>query len=117
MLKLKTYEDQAKLGVVLAAISLVAALCGAYGVLSRFEFETFFTYYSPNSLRLPLIGAALLGSVLCGAVAFFIGFSTAGQRRNKATNVSWLAFFLSAAGMTLAMSVGIFFFLTRSPLI
>ena len=116
MLKLKTYEDQAKLSVLLGLIGLLAAFGAIVAIAYAFRADGFFTLYRPGSFRLPAIAGGVLLGLAGGGGAFLLGLLTAGQRRNKAIRLSWTGFFLGAGAMTLAMSAGLFFYLTRQAI-
>lgn len=113
-LNLHKYENQARLSVAMAVVGLVGCV-GAVALLVRnFNPADRFVYYGASSMYLPLLGVMLLVSLGGGAIGFFVGISSAGQRRNKAANVAWAGFFLSAAVITLALCAGIFFYFTRN---
>lgn len=116
MLSWKTYEDQARLSVVFAALSLLAGLAASGLILRNFDAELFFVNFNKRGMWLPVLGLGLATSMAFGTAGFFLGIYTAGQNRNKATNLSWMGFFGSAAALTLAMSAGLFFFLTRNAM-
>ena len=113
MLKLKTYEDQATLSIVLAGAGMLAAVAAIAILLRRFDADEFYVTYSPKSMYLPALGICILSALAGGAGGFFLGFYTAGQRRNKTPNRSWAGFFIGAVAITLALSTGIFFYFTK----
>ncbi|MBN2447942.1 MAG: hypothetical protein JXO22_14515 [Phycisphaerae bacterium] len=114
MLKLKTYEDQATISIILAAGGILGGAAATVIMMRRFDADAFYVTYSPQSLFLPALGVCLLGALAGGAGGFLLGFYTASQRRNKATRRSWTGFFLGAVAITLALSCGIFFYLTKN---
>ncbi|MCK4341904.1 MAG: hypothetical protein KAY37_09305 [Phycisphaerae bacterium] len=113
-----TYENQATLSIVLAAVGGVAFLLAA-GLLWRnfTDFETFWVSFNPKSMYQPLLGLVLFIALAVGAVGFFIGLNSAGQRRNTRSRLSWLGFFLNAGVIALALCAGIFFVIARHPFI
>jgi hypothetical protein len=116
MLSWKTYEDQARLSVILAILSMLAGLAAVGLILRNLDAELFFVNFRKSGLFLPIMGLGLLVALGAGAGGFFLGLHTAGQSRNKATNLSWLGFFGSAASLTIALSAGVFFFFTRNAI-
>lgn len=115
-MNLKTYEGQARLSISLAIVASVFALAAGFLILQNFRTKEFATFYNPNSLRQPLVLATVGFSVLCGSIGLFLGISSAEQRRNTKPKLSWTGFFFSAAAVTLALSLGIFFWSTKLPL-
>ncbi len=113
---MKTYEDQAKLSVYASIVAGLASLASVALILRNFDSEEFFVNYASGTLWLPAVAASLLVALGAGALAFFMGLYTAGQRRNKKTNLSWLAFFISAGAITIALSAAVFFVLTRNQI-
>lgn len=111
---LKSYENQAKLSVFLGFFSLAAAI-GVVAMLGRnFSAEHFYVTYSSSGLWFPMLGAGMGLGLLAGAVGFFVGLNSAGQRRNNRSSLSWQGFFLNAGVITILMSAAIFFFFTRN---
>jgi hypothetical protein len=111
--KKKTYEQQAKLSVILAVFGGFCTLAGAGIIYDAFDWDTLWVTYSRDTLRMPAIGGALFLGLASAGLGFLVGFNSAGQRLNKKNNLSWTGFFLSAAVITLAMSCGLFFFFFR----
>lgn len=112
--KFKTYEDQARLSVILAAIGCVCAVVAAVAVLKRFEPEQFWVKYGSHSMLLPVLGATLLLALGASVTGFFVALHSAGQRRNKRSRLSWTGFFLNAGVITITLSIAIFFALARN---
>ena len=108
-----TYEKQAMLSVLLAAVGLLCTLAGATFILQAFHPAEFQVIYSTGSPRLPAIGGALFVGLVSGGVGFMLGLGSAGQRLNKRSRLSWTGFFFSAGVITLALCCAIFFWFTR----
>ena len=108
-----TYEDQAKLSVVLAVVGGVCVLASTVFILQRFDFRNFWIVYNPRSLRLFAIGIPLAAAMGASGIGFLIGLNSAGQRLNKKNKLSWTGFFLNATVITLALCCGIFFWLAK----
>jgi hypothetical protein len=111
--KKQSYEQQATISLALAVIGGLCALVGTAAILQNFQWENFWTLYNPRSLRQAAILGPLLLACACGAAGFLFGFNSAGQRLNKKNGRSWAGFFLNAVVLALAMSAGIFFWITR----
>lgn len=118
-LKLKTYEDQAKLSVWLAALGGLAAL-GVLVLIFRnasFEGSTIYVTYNPNGFWLPTLGVGILVALAAAAIGFFVALNSAGQRRNTRSALAWQAFFVNAVIITVVLSAALFFFFTRNPFV
>lgn len=99
--------------MILAAVGGLFLLAGAVFIYGAFSFESFQVVYNPQSLRVVGITTALLLALATAGGGFFLGFHSAGQRANTRNSLSWAGFFLSAAVLALALSGGIFFYLTK----
>jgi len=111
--KIKTYEEQAKLSVILAAVGGFFALAALGGILRNFDLSTGWVRYGTKSIFLPVLGGCLTLALALAAIGFFVGLNSAGQRRNKRSRLSWTGFFLSALVITFTLCAGAFFFFTR----
>jgi hypothetical protein len=113
---LKTAEDKARLSIIVAIVGLVFAIGAALVLLRNFRSDQFIVLYNAQTMWLPAFaGTALLG-LGASAAAFFLGLNSAAARRNQQVGKSWLGFFLGAGGVTVAMSVLVFFYFTRSSI-
>ncbi len=115
-LNLHKYENQAKLSVALAIVSGVTVLMALGLIVRNFNATDMYVYYGGGGMYLPVLGGLLGMALLTGAGGFFAGIGSAGQRRNKAANLSWAGFFLSAATITIALCAGAFFYFTRNAI-
>jgi hypothetical protein len=115
-LNLKSYEQQAKFSVVLAALSALAALGVIFLLLKNFKPAHFYVTYNPQGLWLPVLAAGLAFGLLVGAAGFFMALNSAGQRRNKLSRLAWQAFFLNALVITVMLCAAVFFYFTRFPM-
>lgn len=113
MAKKRSYEQQAKLSVVLAVVGGVCLLAGAFCVFQAFDPQNFWVVYNPRGKRILAIGGALFLAMAAGGVGFLVGLNSAGQRQNTRNGLSWTGFFLNAAVIALTLSCGVFFYLTK----
>lgn len=111
--KIKTYEDQAKLSVILAAVGGFLAVAALGGILRNFDARTGWVEYGTKSIFLPALGGCLMLALALAATGFFVALNSAGQRRNKRSRLSWTGFFLNALVIMFALCVGVFFAITR----
>lgn len=112
MISFKTYEVRALVSLIAGGLSLLASIALLGIVLFLFDAENRVIVSSVNRL-LAIVG--LTGVALgLGALGFLLGITTAGQKRNSKTNLSWLGFFGGAIGLTVAMSGFLFFWLAKS---
>lgn len=87
-----TFEKQARLSVVLAAVGGLAALA-TIALLVR-NFEGSWVMYDPHGRWLPVLAGALLVGLAAGAIGLFVGLNSASQRRNPRSQLAWTGFFL-----------------------
>ncbi len=111
--KIKTYEDQAKLSMILATVGGFFALAALGGILKNFDPSTGWVRYGTKSIFLPALGGCLMLALALATIGFFVALNSAGQRRNKRSRLSWTGFFLNAVVITFAVCVGAFFVITR----
>jgi hypothetical protein len=111
--KRNPYELQAVSSVILGVVGGLCTLAGLFFVLQKFDFTSLVVIYSPRSMRLPAIAGTLFVGLIAGGVGLLLGFLSAGERLNKRSRLSWTGFFLSAAVVALALSCGIFFWITK----
>ncbi len=113
---LNTYENQAKLSVLLAAVGGVAVVGAAWLLMRNFRAEVKWVVYDATGPYQMIFAATLLVSLMTAGAAFLLGLNSAGQRRNEQSKLSWLGFFLSAGVIALALCAGIFFYFMRQPI-
>jgi len=111
--KIKTYEDQAKLSVILAAVGGFFTVAALGAILRNFDAHTGWVQYGTKTVFLPALGGCLVLALALAAIGFFVALNSAGQRRNKRSRLSWTGFFLNALVIMFALCAGVFFFFTR----
>jgi hypothetical protein len=110
-----TYEKQARLSVILAAVGGLGVLA-SIALLVR-NFHDSWVMYNPHGRWLPVLAGALFVGLAAGAIGLFVGLNSAGQRRNPRSQLAWTGFFLSALVIALSLSAGIFFYFTRYAMV
>ncbi len=111
--KIKTYEDQAKLSVILATVGGLFTVAALGAILRNFDASTGWVRYGTKTIFMPALGGCLMLALALATIGFFVALNSAGQRRNKRSRLSWTGFFLSALVITFAVCVGVFFVITR----
>ena len=99
MLSLRRADVQAKASVVASGVSLVLALGLIPMVFRHFQPDSLMIYYNRASLRMPMIVACGGVAIMCGMFGFYLGFVSAGHRRNDRPGLSWAGFFIGAAAI------------------
>ena len=97
-LSLKNPENQAKVSswLVIASLGMLVLAFVAAMAKGGFSWEDRQFVYAAASWRPPLVnGFAFLGLVLGGG-AFWLAYSSAGERRNSRSGLSWTCFAISA---------------------
>lgn len=112
-LKLRAYETQAKLSIGLAIGAAVSMFGTVFLLLRNFDATNFLIAYRSSSMYMPALGATILLSLGLATIGFFVGLNSAGQKRNKQSQLSWIGFFLNASVITLSLCCGVFFWFTR----
>jgi hypothetical protein len=115
-LKLNTYEGQAKLSLYLGVLAALAAVAVVGLIARNFDRTMFYVTYDAKGTWLPMMGAGMMGGLIAGTVGFFVALNSAGQRRNTRSKLSWQAFFLNAAVITILLSMAAFFYFTRNAI-
>ena len=117
MINLRRVDVQAKVAFMAAIISLMVTAALAFFVLKGINWDMKIIPYSAKSNRSLGVMGAGVASLAIGALGFWFGFSSAGQRRNDRQIFSWLGFFLSALAITLSAILLTVFMLWRESVI
>lgn len=112
--KENTYEKQATLSLACAAAAGLVVLVFAFQIVMKFQWQEFEVLLGQKRYYAMLGMCAF--AILIGTAGFFLGFNSAGQKRNKKNSWAWTGFFLNAAILTLAMSGLLFFWFTKEVL-
>lgn len=112
-MKLKTFEAQSRLSVLLAIVATLLTVAAAVLIATRFDPESFAVVIRARGARFFAIVGATAVAILLGLTGFFVGLNSAGQKRNKDSRLAWIGFFGNAAILTLALCLFVFFFLAK----
>lgn len=111
--QLRRYDIQARYAAVLAVLSTLPSI-GAVGLAMRnYEHELGQIVYGEGGAFVPALLACVVAGVAPGGLAFLLGWSSVGQRRNDRPVQSWLGFFLGGAVITANVIVLIAFWMLR----
>lgn len=110
---LRRYDVQARYAVALAIIAIVPLLGGVVMLLRNYERELGHVVYGSGGRFVPLFLACLALSGLPGGLAFILGWSSAGQRRNDKPNYSWIGLFVGGSVATGSVILLIAFWMLR----
>lgn len=97
-LSLKNPENQAKVSswLVIASIGMLVLAFVAAMAKGGFSWEDRQFVYSATSWRPPLVNGIAFLSLVLGGGAFWLAYSSAGERRNSRSGLSWTCFAISA---------------------
>jgi hypothetical protein len=111
--QLRRYDVRASYAFVLALLSVVPFL-GAVGLaLRNYHSDLGQIVYGAKGLFLPVFFVCLLLSMAPSALAFLLGWSSAGQRRNDKPMRSWIGFFVGGGVLTFDLILAIAFLMLR----
>ncbi len=110
---MRRYDVQASYAVWLAAIAVLPFVAASYLAVSRYESVLGRIVYGGGGRFVPAFAGAVLLSLVLAAAAFFLGLTSAGQRRNDKSNLSWAGFFFGGLIVTLNLVLLIGFYMLR----
>jgi len=110
---LRRYDVQAKYAFALAMVSIIPSLAALWMGWRNYDANlSRIIYGSQGRFVVVFLGCVLL-SMAPAALAFIMGWSSAGQRRNDQSGRSWIAFFVGGCVLTLNIVLLIAFFMLR----
>ena len=110
---LRRYDVQAKYAFALAMVSIVPSIAALWMSWRRFDVDLGrIIYGAQGRFVLAFMGCVLL-STAPAALAFVMGWSSAGQRRNDQSGRSWIAFFVGGSVLTLNVVLLVAFYMLR----
>jgi hypothetical protein len=110
---LRRYDVQAGYAGVLAVLSLVPFAGAVMLALRNYERGLGQIVYGSGGSFLPLFLGCVALSLVPGALAFFLGWNSAGQRRNEKPVWSWAGFFIGGTVLTFDLILLIAFWMLR----
>lgn len=111
--KLRRFDVQARVAVVLAVLAAIPAAAAVYLEVSRYDRLLGQIIYGSQGRFVPaLLGCIAISASLAG-VAFLLGLSSAGQRRNDHQRSSWIGFFLGGSVLTINVILFAAFWMLR----
>lgn len=112
---LRRYDVQAKYALGLVMVSIAPCLAALWLGWARFDAALGrMVYGSQGRFEAAFFGCVLL-SMAPAAVGFFMGWNSAGQRRNDQSARSWIAFFVGGSVLTLDVVLLVAFFMLHLP--
>ncbi|MGB2985305.1 MAG: hypothetical protein WBE26_05430 [Phycisphaerae bacterium] len=111
--QLRRYDVQAKCALVLSLVSTVPFLGAVALMLRNFDRELGQIIYGSKGSYLPALLGCLLLSMIPSTIGFFLGWSSAGQRRNDRPMHSWIGFFVGGGVLTFDLVLLIAFWMLR----
>jgi hypothetical protein len=113
---LRRYDVQATYGCALSLVSL-APFAGAVVLSFRnYHHDLGQILYSAEGAFLPIFLVCLLVSIAPSTIGFFLGWNSAGQRRNDKPVRSWIGFFIGGGVLTFDLILLVAFWMLRVPI-
>ncbi len=110
---LRRFDVQAQYAAILSIASAIPGLFGLYLVFDRYNAQLRQIIYGAEGRFVVVLGACMVASALLAAVAFALGWNSAGQRRNDRQRRSWFGFFLGGAVLTMDAILMLAFMMLR----
>lgn len=110
---LDSYESQAQLSVLLAAVGGAATLAVLIMIFQVFRWDDLWIPMLQGSRRYYAILGATGLALIASGIGFLVGFNSAGQKRNTKSSLAWMGFFLNSAVIALAACTFVFFWFFR----
>ncbi len=111
--KLRRYDVQASLSMVLSMVSLLPMICGMVVAFQRYDHVLGRIIYGSQGKFVLILLICLATSMMPAGVGFLLGWSSAGQRRNDKPKHSWMGFFIGGTVVTLNLILLIAFYMLR----
>ncbi len=111
--RIRRYDVQAGYAAVLSIASVVPFLAAAWLAWTRYDGVLGQIVYGSRGRFVPAFLGCILLSLVPSTVAFFLGWNSAGQRRNDRSGQSWAGFFLGGAVVTFNLVLLIAFYMLR----
>ena len=110
---LRRYDVQATYALVLAIVGVGPFLAALYLVGSHYDALLGQIIYGAKGRFVPAFAGCILLSIVPSTLAFILGWSRSGQRRNEKSSRSWTGFFLGGGIATFDLILLIAFYMLR----
>ncbi len=110
---LRRYEVQARYALALAVLSAVPGVAALVLGLTRFDAMLGRIVYGSHGRFVPAFVGCVFLSMIPAALGFVLGLSSAGQRRNDRSGLSWIGFFLGGTVLSIDLILLIAFYMLR----
>lgn len=114
---LRKVETQATLSIMLSLSSLFFLLGLTVLVARHLDWETKSIFYVSGTLRILALAFCAFLSLTLSVFGFGFGISSAGQRRNHKSHLSWTGFFVGAFVMCMTLVLMATFYLWRESVL
>ena len=114
-LNLRKVETQATLSIMLSLSSVFFLLGLGVLVVRHLDWETKSIFYVSGTLRIMAMAFCGFLSMTLSVFGFGFGISSAGQRRNQKSHLSWTGFFVGAFVMCMTLVMLATFYLWKEP--
>ena len=111
--RLRRFDVQANYACVLSLLSVVPSAGAAVLITRNWHWNLRQIIYNPESMYALALFACLLSSMALAMLGFFLGWNSAGQRRNDRPARSWIGFFLGGTILTLDAVMFVAFMMLR----
>ena len=113
---LRRHDVQAQVSMVLSLTAIPCVLVMAFFVLRPLDVNQRIIPYNAKGMRPIAVYVSALGALALSTAGFGLGLNSAGQRRNDKPGLSWLGFFVGAAGITLTVILLLLFKIWGEPI-
>ena len=111
--KLRRFDVQARVACVLALVSVLPCAAAVVLLMRNYHHELGQIVYSAESSFVLVFFGCTLVSLVPASIGFFLGLSSAGQRRNDKPKRSWIGFFLGGLVTTFNLILLLAFLMLR----
>lgn len=115
-MSIRRYDVQARYAMMLSLVSVLPCLVAIAGIVRNYDRPLGKIVYGETSLFMPFLMAAIGSATLLSVIGLFLGFNSAGQRRNDQQAKSWVGFFVGGTVFTLCLAMLFAFVRLRYPM-
>lgn len=110
---LRRYDVQARYALALSLLSTAPLVVAGVMIARNYNHDLGQIVYGEGGAFLKVFLGCVGVSGVVGAIAFVLGWASAGQRRNDRPTQSWVGFFVGGLVMTIALIMMIAFIMLR----